>query len=74
MGAVEEIVRAVEELMDAWNPAVDILVPVPPSTRRAVQPVLVLAKAIGERLGIPLADCVTRRRDIPELKNVSDLD
>ena len=55
--AVQEIVQAVEEFMKDWHPAVDILVPVPPSTRRAVQPVLVLAKAISERLRIPLADC-----------------
>ena len=71
---VQEIVKAVEEFMKAWDPAVDILVPVPPSTHRAVQPVLILANVISERLRIPLADCVTRTRDIPELKNVSDLD
>ena len=74
MDAVQEIIKAVEQFMKAWKPTVDILVPVPPSTHRAAQPVLVLAKAIGERLRIPLADCVTRTRDIPELKNVSDLD
>lgn len=73
-GVVHEIVEAVEKFMKAWNPAVDILVPVPPSTHRAVQPVLVLASAISGRLGIPLADCVARTRDIPELKNVSGLD
>ena len=39
-----------------------------------MQPVLILANVISERLRIPLADCVTRTRDIPELKNVSDLD
>ncbi len=72
--SVPEIVEAVETLMKVWNPTVDILVPVPPSTQRAVQPVLVLAKAISQRLGIPLADCVMRTRDIPELKNVFDLD
>ena len=74
MDAVQEIVKAVEKFMKTWNPTVDILVPIPPATHRAVQPVLVLAKAIGERLRIPLADCVTRTRDIPQLKNVSDLD
>lgn len=72
--SVPEIVEAVETLMKVWNPTVDILVPVPPSTQRAVQPVLVLAKAISQRLGMPLADCVMRTRDIPELKNVFDLD
>ena len=71
---VPEIVDAVEMLMTAWNPAVDILVPVPPSTRRAVQPVLLLAERISRRLEIPLADCITRTRNIPQLKNTFDLD
>jgi len=72
--AVPEIVGAVEKLMKTWNPAVDMLVPVPPSTRRSVQPVLVLANAISQRLGVHLADCIRRARDIPQLKNVFDLD
>lgn len=72
--SVPEIIEAVETLTKAWNPTVDILVPVPPATHRAVQPVLVLAKAISQRLGIPLADCVTRTRNVPQLKNVFDLD
>jgi predicted amidophosphoribosyltransferase len=72
--SVPEIVEAVEALMKAWNPTVDILVPVPPSTQRAVQPVHVLVRAISRQLGILLADCVTKTRDIPQLKNVFDLD
>jgi competence protein ComFC len=72
--AVAEIVEAVEQFIKEWNPIVDILVPVPPSTPRRVQPVLLLAEAISQRLSIPLANCVTRVRDIPQLKNVFDLD
>ena len=72
--SVPEIVEAVETLMKAWNPTVDILVPVPPSTYRPVQPVHVLAKAISQRLGIPLADCISRSRNEPQLKNIFDLD
>ena len=71
---VSEIVDTVETLMKAWNPAVDILVPVPPSTLRSVQPVHLLAEGISQRLEIPLADCVKRTRNIPQLKNTSDLD
>jgi predicted amidophosphoribosyltransferase len=36
--------------------------------------VFVLAEAISKRLGIPLANCVKRARNIPQLKNVYDLD
>lgn len=72
--AAPEIVEAVETLMKEWKPSVDILVPVPPSSRRNVQPVFLLAKAISRRLGIPLADCVTKARNVPQLKNTFDLD
>lgn len=74
LASVPEIVEAVEKLMKAWNPPIDILVLVPPSAQRAVQPVLVLAKAISQRIEIPLAHGVTRTREVPQLKNVFDLD
>ena len=73
-GSVPAIIEAVQTLMNTWNPNVDILVPVPPSTHRTVQPVLVLGKAISQRLPIQLADCITKTRDVPQLKNVFDLD
>jgi len=72
--AAPELVKAVGVLMKEWNPPVDILVPIPPSTQRAVQPVSILAEAISQQLGIPMAACIKRTRDIPQLKNVFDLD
>ncbi len=72
--AVPEIVEAIETLMKEWEPTVDILVPVPPSRDRNVQPVLLLAEAISQQLDIPLADCVTKTRNVPQLKNILDLD
>jgi predicted amidophosphoribosyltransferase len=71
---VEELAEAVERFMKEWNPGVDILVPVPPSNPRPVQPVFVLTEAISKRLGIPVANCVKRARETPQLKNVYDLD
>lgn len=68
------IVDAVQVLLKEWAPQVDALVPVPPSARRSVQPVTVLAQEISGRIGIPLIDCVSRIRDVPQLKNVYDLD
>jgi competence protein ComFC len=62
---IPEIVGAVGRFMSEWHPMVDILVPVPSSTHRAVQPVLALADAIGEQLGIPVHNCVTRDREAP---------
>jgi predicted amidophosphoribosyltransferase len=37
-------------------------------------PVMILAEAVSKQTGIALADCVKRARDIPQLKNVTDLD
>ena len=46
--------------------------PKPPTERVAL---LLLAKAIGKRLNIPVSThCVRRVRKIPELKNVFDYD
>lgn len=72
--ALDEIVAALYEFMTSWNPGVEIIVPVPSSSRRTVQPVILLAEGLSRRLGIPLADCVKRTRDVPQLKNVYDLD
>lgn len=56
-----------------WRPGVDLLVPVPPSRQRATQPVLLVAQALAQRLGVPCAStCVTKVHDVPELKNVYD--
>jgi len=69
--AVPLLVEAVAYLITAWKPAVDLIVPVPASRARPVQPVRVLADALGKRLGIAVAPSgVTRTREVPELKNV----
>jgi predicted amidophosphoribosyltransferase len=39
-----------------------------------MQPVIVLANALGQRLGIPVNDCISTTRDPSPIKNVSDLD
>lgn len=71
--AVAAIVETVASFMAAWKPGVDLLVPVPPSRSRQNQPVLLLADALAKRINLPCApSCVTRNRDVPELKNVYD--
>ena len=71
---VPEITEAAAAFVNEWNPGVEIMVPVPASTPRAIQPVLVLGNAISQLLDIPFVDCVSRTRDAPQLKNVYDLD
>ena len=50
----------------------DLIIPVPPSTQRAIQPVLVIATGIGKALGVPVVSCVTTTRPTTQLKGVTD--
>jgi predicted amidophosphoribosyltransferase len=52
----------------------DLLIPVPPSTPRAVQPVLILAHGIGAAISLPVIDCITTLRPTTQLKGVTDPD
>lgn len=73
-GAADEIAAAAQHLLGRWQLAVDMIVPVPPTSPRSLQPVAVLATKISERTGIDRRECVDRVKDIAQLKNVSDLD
>ncbi|MCY4610161.1 MAG: hypothetical protein OXC38_00370 [Gammaproteobacteria bacterium] len=49
-----------------------MIVPVPPSGKRSVQPVIVLAQGIGEKFDLPVVECVTTTRSATPLKGVMD--
>ncbi len=61
---VPEIIAAAAQFIKAGNLAVDMIVPVPPSTARAVQPVMLLAQGISAQLGIPLDRLAQSTRDL----------
>ncbi len=68
---VTQIVEAASAFVAEWGPEFDVVVPVPPSRERDIQPVFLLAEGIANRVGLAYApECVTRVRDLPELKNV----
>jgi len=72
---IPEVAEAAAAYVKAWCPEAEVLVPVPPSRERAVQPVLTIGEAIAARLGMEfLPDCVRRSRDVPQLKDVFDYD
>lgn len=50
----------------------DIIIPVPPSSARAIQPVLLLAQGIGSSLGLPVVNCITTTRQPTQLKGVTN--
>ena len=72
---VSEIAEVVGTFAQSYLPKMDLIVPVPPSSQRKEQPVIVLAHAIGVRIGIPVfEDCVWKVRETAQLKNVFDFD
>jgi competence protein ComFC len=72
---IAEIAEVVTTFAESYLAKVDLIVPVPPSTPRTEQPVILLVRVIGERLGIPVSeDCVWKIRETSQLKNVFDFD
>jgi predicted amidophosphoribosyltransferase len=49
-----------------------MIVPVPPSTPRKLQPVITIATGIAAAVGLPIVDCITPTRATTQLKGVSD--
>ena len=70
--AAAGIVEAAVAVLKRSRNKFDVLVPVPPSGKRSVQPVLILAKGIGKALNLPVADCVSATRPTTQLKGVMD--
>jgi predicted amidophosphoribosyltransferase len=72
---IDEIAETAASFVRGWWPEAELFVPVPPSRERALQPVLILGAQIAGRLGIEFCpECVTRRREVQQLKDVFDYD
>jgi predicted amidophosphoribosyltransferase len=70
---VELIVARAVTFVEEWGIAVDILVPVPASANRSLQPAVVLGQALADRLGLPFdASSLRRTAKARELKGVYD--
>ena len=73
--ALVEIGDTAEAFILSWGITPSLVVPVPPSASRAVQPVFQIAEEIGTRLRIPVTrTAVRKRKQLPELKNVYDFE
>jgi predicted amidophosphoribosyltransferase len=70
--AAQTIIETASNFLRSRRHMIDVIVPVPPSKPRSVQPVLVLAAGISEATGLPMASCVTTTRSTTGLKNVTD--
>lgn len=71
-----EIAKTVKEFIrKKWKLNFDMMIPVPPSRERALNPVMILTEALRNRFTIPVCDNTVKRiKDIPELKNEKDPD
>ena len=73
--ATLDLVDAAAAFVRSCKAGVEILVPVPPSRARALQPVESLGRAVADVLGIDFGPgCVRRIRDVPQLKDVFGYD
>ena len=71
---IPEIVDTVATFLRGRGVRLDAVVPVPPSnTTRKRQPVIAVAKALGEALSVPVCErCVTKVKSTAQLKDVFD--
>jgi predicted amidophosphoribosyltransferase len=72
LSAAEPIIEAAAAFVKPSRAKFDLIVPVPPSGVRRVQPVIILAKGMGEALNLPVIECVTVTRPATQLKGVMD--
>jgi competence protein ComFC len=70
--AAGEIIAAAVSFVKSKKTNFDLIIPVPASTQRAVQPVQLLAEGIGAALGLPVISCVTITRSASQLKGITD--
>lgn len=72
LSVIEEIVDCAVRFLTPHRGKIDSIVPVPASAVRAHQPVPALARGIGEKLSLPVVECVKAGRTTQQLKDVLD--
>ena len=72
--AAAEIVTAAAAFVKPSLRKFDLIVPVPPSGERALQPVILLANGIGGARGLPVANCIGTTRSPTQLKGVMEVE
>ena len=66
--AALEIIDTASAVLKPHRSKFDILVPVPPSGARAIQPVIIVARGIGKAIGLPVVKCISLTRRATQLK------
>jgi competence protein ComFC len=74
--AIEPLADTAADFVSSrWKLSLNAIIPVPPSNSRIIQPVMVVAEALSERLGVLLCkSCLTKVKQTPQLKDITDYD
>lgn len=73
--SLDELVEALASFFRSWGAEADIVVPVPASRARTIQPVVMVGEKLAGELQVEFCPaCVRRTRDVPQLKDVFDYD
>jgi len=73
--ALTEIADTAERFLRAWSVAFSIIVPVPPTAARRIQPLFQVVDELGRRMGVAVTKtAIRKKRQIPELKNIYDVE
>ena len=68
-----DITDTVEHFVKGWNPPVEAITGAPPSRNRATQPVVELARRVGERLGLSVVQgAIVKSKVTPQMKDIDD--
>ena len=71
--AVASIAETVAAFVRELGIQVDVVVPIPPSKQRLRQPLIEMARAVSQQLGIPLdAASLQKNKGTPRMKDVGD--
>src|SRR5258707_1039106 len=72
--AAAEIITTAANWLRSKAGKFDLIIPVPASTPRAIQPVTVMAEGVGATIGLPVISCVGTTRPTAQLKAITDPD
>lgn len=72
MAAAKDIIDTASAYLKPHQTKFNLIVPVPPSGIRSLQPVITVANGIGLALNLPVIECVTTTRPTTQLKGVID--
>lgn len=73
IGTISSIVETAARFIREWGISLDVIIPVPPSKQRLMQPVFEIASALGSTLGIAVdTKSVSKTSSTSQMKDIGD--